>query len=74
MKNAKFKVGDLILLPYKNTDAFDYDDYGIVYKVEADGKGFDELVHYYIHWAIDQCHTVEDDTWVHENMELIARA
>jgi len=74
MKNAQFKVGDLVLLPYKNTCAFDYDDYGIVYKVEAAGKGFDELIHYHIHWAIDQCCTIEDDTWVHENMELIARA
>ena len=74
MKNAQFQVGDLILLPYKNTSAFAYDDYGIIFKIEAAGKGFDELLHYHIHWAIDQTATIEEDTWVHENMELIARA
>ena len=74
MKNIKFKVGDLILLSHGNTDFFDYDDYGIIYKVEAAGKDFDELVHYHIHWAIDKESTIEDDTWVEANMELIARA
>ena len=74
MNNTKFKVGDLILLSHENTAFFDYNDYGIIYKIEAAGKGFDELIHYHIHWAIDQTHTIEDDIWVHENMELIARA
>jgi len=74
MNNTKFKVGDLIVLPYKNTSAFDYDDYGIVFKVEAAGKDFEELIHYHIYWAIDQTDTIEDDTWAEENMELIARA
>ena len=74
MNNAKFKVGDLILLPQENTSFFDYNDYGIIFKVEAAGKSFDELIHYHIYWAIDQTDTIEDDTWVHENMELIARA
>ena len=74
MKNAKFKVGDLILLSHENTAFFDYNDYGIIFKVEAAGKDFDELIHYHIHWAIDKESTIEDDTWVEENMELIARA
>jgi len=74
MKNAQFKVGDLVLLPHVNTCAFDYDDYGVIFKVEAAGKDFEELIHYHIYWAIDQTDTIEDDTWVHENMELIARA
>jgi hypothetical protein len=74
MKNAKFKVGDLILLPQENTSFFDYNDYGVIFKVEAAGKGFDELIHYHIYWAIDQTDTIEDDTWVHKNMQLIARA
>ena len=69
-----FKVGDLVQLPQTNTCVFDYDDYGIIFKVEIAGKDFDELIHYHIHWAIDQESTIEDDTWVHENMELIARA
>ena len=74
MKNAQFKVGDLILLPYKNACGFDYDDYGVIFKVEVAGKNFEELIHYHIYWAIDQTDTIEDDTWVHEHMELIARA
>jgi len=74
MKNAQFKVGDLVLLPHVNTCAFDYDDYGVIFKVEAAGKDFEELIHYHIYWAIVQTDTIEDDTWVHENMELIARA
>ena len=74
MKNAQFKVGDLVLLPQESVSFYDYNDYGIIFKVEAAGKGFDELVHYHIHWAIDRDSTIEDDTWVHENMELIARA
>ena len=74
MTEAKFKVGDLILLPYENTSAFDYDDYGVVYKVEAAGKDYEEIIHYHIHWAIDQTSTIEDDIWVGENMKLIARA
>ena len=74
MKNAQFKVGDLILLSHENTAFFDYNDYGIIFKVEAAGKDFDELIHYHIHWAIDKESTIEDDRWVHENMELIARA
>ena len=73
MKNTQFKVGDLILLPQENA-SFDYNDYGIIYKVEVAGKDYEELIHYHIHWAIDQTATIEDDTWVHENMELIARA
>jgi hypothetical protein len=74
MKNAQFKVGDLILLPQENTSFFDYNDYGIIFKVESAGEGYDEVFHYYIHWAIDKESTIEDDTWVEENMELIARA
>jgi len=74
MKNAQFKVGDLVLLPQENTSFFDYNDYGVVFKVEAAGKDFEEYVHYHIYWAIDQTDTIEDDTWVHENIELIARA
>ena len=74
MNNSKFKVGDLILLPQENTSFFDYNDYGIIYKIESAGKDFDELIHYHIHWAIDKESTIEDDTWVEENMELIARA
>lgn len=74
MKNAQFKVGDLILLPQSKTTFFDYNDYGIIYKIEAAGKDFDEIIHYHIHWAIDKESTIEDDTWVEENMELIARA
>jgi len=74
MKNSKFKVGDLILLPQGNTTFFDYNDYGIIFKVEAAGKSFEEYFHYHIHWAIDQTATIEDDKWVEENMELIARA
>lgn len=74
MKNAQFKVGDLILLPQSKTTFFDYNDYGIIFKVEAAGKDFDEIIHYHIHWAIDKESTIEDDTWVEENMELIARA
>jgi len=69
-----FEVGDLVQLPDENTCAFDHDDYGIVFKVEIAGKGFDELIHYHIHWAIDQAATIEDDIWVHENLILIARA
>ena len=69
-----FEVGDLVQLPDENTGAFDHDDYGIVFKVEIAGKDFDELIHYYIHWAIDQAATIEDDIWVHENLILIARA
>ena len=74
MNNTKFEVGDLILLPHINTSDFDYDDYGIIYKIEVAGKGFDELVHYHIHWAIDKESTIEDNTWVVANMELIAKA
>jgi len=74
MKNAQFKVGDLVLLPQENTSFFDYNDYGIIFKVESAGKGFEEYIHYHIHWAIDQTATIEDDSWVHEHIELIARA
>ena len=74
IENAQFKVGDLILLPHVNTCAFDYDDYGIVFKVEAAGKKDEDDIHYHIYWAIDQTDTIEGDVWVNENMELIARA
>ena len=74
MNNAKFKVGDLVLLPQENTSFFDYNDYGVVFKVETAGKGLEEYIHYHIYWAVDQTDTIEDDTWVHENIELIARA
>ena len=74
MNNPKFKVGDLILLPQENASFFDYNDYGIIFKVESAGKGWDEIIHYHIHWAIDKESTIENDTWVEENMELIARA
>ena len=74
MKNAKFKVGDLILLSHENTAFFDYNDYGIIYKIEDAGKDFDEIFHYHIHWAIDQESTIEDDRWVHKNIKLVERA
>jgi len=74
MKNVKFKVGDLVLLPQENTNFFDYSDYGIIYKVESAGKGLEEFIYYHIYWAIDQADTIEDDRWVHEHIELIARA
>ena len=65
-----FEVGDLVQLPDEYTCAFDRGDYGIVFKVEIAGKDFDELIHYHIHWAIDQA----GRRWVHENLILIARA
>ena len=61
-------------LPWTFIRASLHNDYGVIFKVEAAGKGFDELIHYHIYWAIDQTDTIEDDTWVHENMQLIARA
>jgi len=74
MKNAQFKVGDLVLLPQESVSFYDYNDYGIIFKVEAAVNGFDEFIHYHIHWAIDQGATIEDDTWVHEHVQLIAKA
>jgi|TARA_R110000824_G_scaffold43928_8_gene128264 hypothetical protein len=67
----KFCVGDLICVAEENGT---YEDYGIIFKVEAAGKNYDERVHYHIHWAIEQASTIEDDIWVEKAMQLIAKA
>ena len=71
MKNAKFKVGDLVLFPEDN-GCYENDDYGIVTDVAIiGGEGAD--MNYHIYWAIEQESTIEEDNWAEESIELIAR-
>ena len=75
MTEAKFKVGDLILLT-EEAQSWSDNDYGIIFKVEDAGNGLygGDDIYYHIYWAIDQTDTIEGDLWTHSHAELIARA
>ena len=72
----RFEVGDLVILSEESSH-FDYNDYGVVIKVEArQDRPLDFLngIYYHIYWAIDQCDTIEDYEWSHQHMKLVQKA